>query len=396
METTQIAETPELAQHDTLPEFPRLSGPLGSLVEGITHDIPYEYKAMSVLSYVGLALSGRTELASPYDKLQPRFYTCLVGPKGSGKSAAQKEVNKALEGLGNVSVEQSINSGPALVVALTENHRLLYSPDELNGAFQKAKAGSMFDDFKTLYEDNKISNRVKNKAPIVATGCHFAIIGGCTRDTFGKMWSGIRGSDELQSRFVLAFSEQCMPRRRTGSNNDPVISLAVEELKHVLSNVPTRIELPEQDGAFTEGLMGDGSHINLDYSRVVDMGRRFALIVAACEGKTRIDDETMKLGRAFIDYQIAAYEPLLPPDAKGFVEKYEKRILPFFEKHQPASFRDCRNNIRPENSPGGFGPFKSAWNNLVSTGKLLPAGDANRVGTVKYKLDTESALPPAS
>jgi hypothetical protein len=99
METTQSAETSELAQHDTLPEFPRLSGPLGSLVDGITDDIPYEHKALAALTYVGLALSGHTELAPPHNRLQPRFYACFIGPPGSGKSAAQQEVNRALEGL---------------------------------------------------------------------------------------------------------------------------------------------------------------------------------------------------------------------------------------------------------------------------------------------------------
>lgn len=387
METIQGTETPELAQRDTLPEFPRLPGPLGTLVEGITDDIPYEHKALAALTYVGLALSGNTQLATPHDRLQPRFYSCFIGPPGSGKSAAQQEVNRALAGLWKINVERSINSGPALVMALDENRRLLYFPDEITGAFQKAKnQKTLFDDFKTLYEDNKISNRVKTNVTAVKD-CHFAIVGTCTRDSFGRMWQGTGGAgDGLQSRFVLSFSEHQMPRIKT-SNNDPLIALAVDELKHVLSNVPQQIELPEQRGAFTEGLTGDGAHIKHEYSRVVDMGRRFALIVAACNGKTQIDDETMKLSHAFIDYQIAAYEPLLPPDSTSFVAAFEKRIIEFFRKHQPKSHRDCRNNLRPENSPGGLGPFRSAWSNLLSQKVLVPAGDTNRVGTVQYKLD---------
>lgn len=383
-------ETAELSQHDTLPEFPRLPGSLGELVDGITDDIPYEHKALAALTYMGLALSGNTELAQPYNHLQPRFYSCFVGPPGSGKSTAQQEINRALAGVGKVSVERSSNSGPALVTALDENRRLLYFPDEITGAFQKAKHGKMFDDFKTLYEDNKISNRVKAKATVV-TGCHFAIVGTCTRESFGQMWQRTGGgSDGLQSRFVLSFSESRMPHRRT-LNNDFLVEIAVDNLKQVLSEVPQVIELPEKVGAFTDGLTGDGgSHINPDYARVVDMGRRFVLILAACNGRKQVDDETMRLGRAFIDYQIAAYEPLLPADAYSFVEEFEHRILSFFKKHQPASFRDCRNNIRPENSPGGFGPFKAGFNNLTSTGKLLPAGDANRVGTVRYKLDSNT------
>jgi hypothetical protein len=386
METTQSVEALELAKHDMLPEFPRLTGPLGHLVEGITDDIPYEHKALAALTYVGLALSGNTQLAPPHHHLQPRFYSCFIGPPGSGKSAAQQEVNRALADLWKINVERSINSGPALVTALDENRRLLYFPDEITGAFLKAKHGRMFDDFKTLYEDNKISNRVKANVTAVKD-CHFAIVGTCTRDSFAQMWQGSGGaSDGLQSRFVLSFSERKMPRIKT-RNNDTLMELAVEELKVVLSTVPLRIELPDQEGAFTQGLIADGSHINPEYSRVVDMGRRFALIMAACNGKTQIDDETMKLSHAFIDYQIAAYAPLLPADSKSLVAAFEKRIISFFRKHQPKSHRDCRNNLRPENSPGGLGPFRSAWNNLLSQKVLVPAGDTNRVGTVQYKLD---------
>jgi hypothetical protein len=389
METTPTIDSSnlkELSALDTLPDFPQLNGPVGRLVDAITHDIPYEHKALAVLTYMGVALSGRAELASPYEPSQPRFYSCFIGPPGSGKSAAQKEVNKALAGLGNVAVERSINSGPGLVMALGENRRLLYFPDEITGAFQKAKHGSIFDDFKTLYEDNKISNRVKSKVTVV-TDCHFAIVGTCTRASFGNMWLGTGGgSDGLQSRFVLSFSDTPMPRIRTG-NNDIGVSLAVTELKNVLATVAPTIELPETVGSLTTGISGDGSHIDPQYTRVVDMGRRFALIVAACNGITQIDDETMALAKAFINYQIAAYEPLLPEDSWSRVQAFEQRIIAFFKKHQPRSFRDLRNNIKPDKSPGGFGPFKSAFNNLVSTGKLQPSGDANRVGTVRYKLD---------
>lgn len=390
METVQnvdVSKPQELAPMDVLPDFPQLEGPLRQLVDGITQDIPYEHKALAAVTYMGLALSGRTELASPYERLQPRFYSCFIGPPGSGKSAAQKEVLKALNGLGNVSVERSLNSAPAIVSALDENRRLLYFPDEITAAFNKAKHGKMFDDFKTLYEDNKIANRVKGKVTVV-TDCHFSIVGTCTPNSFGNMWLGTGGgSDGLQSRFVLSFSDKLMPRMKT-ENDDFGVSCAVAELANVLDKLPPSIELPPDVGAFTSGLTGDGLHIDPQYSRVVDMGRRFALVVAACGGKSVIDDETMEQAKAFINYQIAAYAPLLPDDSWSRVQYFEQRIIAFYKRHQPASHRDLRNNIRPEKSPGGFGPFLAAFNNLVKASKLLPAGDSNRVGTVRYKLDT--------
>jgi hypothetical protein len=202
------------------------------------------------------------------------------------------------------------------------------------------------------------------------------------------MWLGTGGgSDGLQSRFVLTLSEQLMPRTKTG-NNELAVGLAVCSLENMLNAVSSTIELPETVGTFTRGLTGDGSHLDAKYTRVIDMGRRFALIVAACNGLTQIDDETMKLAAAFINYQVAAYEPLMPEDSYSWVQAVEQRIIAYFKKHQPATERDCRNNLRPDKSPAGLGTFKSAFNNLVTTEVLLLTGEENRVGKPKFELDS--------
>src|SRR5882724_8497702 len=80
---------------ESLPEFPRLPGPLGKLVDAITPDIPYEHKSLAALTYVGVALSGRVKIKSD-PHLQPRFYACSVGLAGTGKSPADKEVMHAV------------------------------------------------------------------------------------------------------------------------------------------------------------------------------------------------------------------------------------------------------------------------------------------------------------
>jgi hypothetical protein len=102
---------------------------------------------------------------------------------------------------------------------------------------------------------------------------------------------------------------------------------------------------------------------------------------------SQIDEKTMELAKAFIDYQLAAYEPLLPEDAWSKAQMFEQRLRAYFKRHQPASFRDARNNIKPEKSPNGFATFNSAWSSLVKAQVLIPAGDSNRVGTMRYKLD---------
>lgn len=389
METLQNAgdqRPDDPIQQEPLPEFPRLTGPLGKLVEAINPDIPYEHKALSVLTYVGLAFSGRTKLASPYRNLQPRFYTCLVGPPETGKSAAQERVGRALRGLGKVHVEYSLNSGPALVMTLDQHRRLLYLPDEATGALQKAKRGQMLADLLRLYESNEIGRVVVDET-INIPDAHFAMIATATPRVFEDMWQGTSGGGGgLQSRFVLSFSEERMPL--IGKDNDEqVVSEAVNELMDVLSSAPLEISLPEKVGDFTFGLIGEG-WLNPEQfpARVVSAGRRFALILAACERKTQIDEETMKLGAAFIQYQMAAHERLMPPDAWSRVQLFENRIIAYFERHPSTTHRDARNNIKPDKSPGGFEAFNKAFNSLIKAGRLKEV-DKNRVGTPLYKLD---------
>jgi hypothetical protein len=77
----------------------------------------------------------------------------------------------------------------------------------------------------------------------------------------------------------------------------------------------------------------------------------------------------------------------MPADAFSAVQAFENRLITFFKRREPASLRDARNNIKPDKLPTGFGAFSTACNNLIKTGVLVPAGDSNRVGTVRYKLD---------
>jgi hypothetical protein len=380
-------------QESQAPEFPRLTGPLGRLIEAISSDIPYEHKALSALTYMGLALSGRTQFAGDYDNLQSRFYACLVGPPGSGKSAAQNEVKRALQGLGDVHVQSSINSGPALVKTLAEHPRLLYLPDEASGAFEKAKHGRIFSDMLHLLEDNNIEHRVRDEETRVPDA-HFAMILTSTARVFADMWTGTGGaSSGLQSRFVLSFSDARMPLVRT-ANDAFGLQLAVAELGAIVDAVPAEIALPETKGDFTKGLVGDGLHIDADMSRVVDMGRRFCLISAVCNSKTQIDEETMALGAAFINYQISVYEKLMPADAWSWVQRFENRIIKYFEKY-PGTHpqREVLNYIKPRESQGGFGVFKKAFDNLARTRELIST-ERNRSGYELWKLNPDRAPRP--
>ena len=381
------------AVEEELPEFPRLSGPLGRVVDAITPDIPYEHKALAVLTYVGLKLSGRVRFAPPYGHLQPRFYACLIGPFGSGKSAAQQEVSRALSKLGEVHVEFSIDSGPALVEALEEHSHLVYMPDELSDALQKARQGKVLGQLLRLYEGNEAGRRVvsKNGGSTKLTDAHLAIVASATPEGFRDVWQGGRGrASGLQSRFVISFSEKRMPTVKT-PNNEKGLECALCELADVLHYDDTKVISMDPDPPYNSidltyfgfpGALADA----LGFSRVVDMGRRFALIMAACNGLSEINEDIGELASAFIYYQIKAYERLMPDDASNPVQALENRIIRFFQKHERATQREVRNYIKPEYSPGGHEAYNRAFVSLTRAGKLKQDA-SNRVGKEIWKLD---------
>jgi hypothetical protein len=239
-----------------------------------------------------------------------------------------------------------------------------------------------------LLEDNHVEHRVRDEETKVPDA-HFAMILTATPRVFADMWTGTGGaSSGLQSRFVLSFSAERMPLVRK-ANKSLDLELAVENLRTILDDVPPEISLPDTRGDFTKGLVGDGVHVDAEMSRVVDMRRRFCLILAACNYKTQIDIEIMALGRAFIDYQIAFYEHLMPADAWSWVQRFENRIIRYFEKYPGAHpHREVVNYVRPKDSQVGFGVFESAFNNLAKTRELIWT-EKNRPGYELWKLNPD-------
>src|ERR1017187_336001 len=85
-------EDPELEEiEDPYPPFPKLFGPVHYLAELMAPSVAYEYKILHLLNTIGLHLSGKVSF--DVEKwIQPRFYSVMLGPPGSSKTAVDKEV----------------------------------------------------------------------------------------------------------------------------------------------------------------------------------------------------------------------------------------------------------------------------------------------------------------
>jgi hypothetical protein len=394
---------------EPLPEFPRLVGPLHDIAEAITHDLAYPHKALGLLTYVGVALSGRVKLAGePW--LQPRLYGCTVGPAGFGKTAVDKEIQAALDGLFNLHVIDSVESGQALVETLSKNPRLMLAPDEISDLFIKGKQtansnSSLLTELLKLYEKNKTSRRVITRRKrkddddpsideTIIRDAHLAVFGGATTQNFEQIWQATGGGRTgLQSRFTLSYSEQLMPRLKTATDEE-ALGIAVSSLERIFDRYLASDEKESPAMAYfhlTQDAQDEitGWHIFDDellarHPRILDMAKRHALILAATTGLTDIDGATMQQGLAFADYQIAVKDRLMPPDSSNNVEAFEKRILNFYRKREkPCSKEVCINKIRPEDSPGAFTAFNAAWRALETAEKIVVAAKT-RKGRAAY------------
>lgn len=400
-----LSDDPKIVEHKVVvPDFPRLLGPLGRLADALTPDIPYDYKALAIMTCVGLALAGRIHLSSdPW--LQPRFYALNVGKPNSGKSAACVEVTKALKDACSYWTEFSVDSGPALVEALSQNPRYLLLPDEMADQFEKAKVtgsgrNSLFGEWLRLFENNTTGNRTKKQKKsggvTIVNEAYFAMLGGATVERFPAMWQGT-GSNKsgMRSRFSIAYSEQEQPRLKTPHNAE-ALAAAVKEVESLIASVvpkvdpsfysqvtgdvlPLRTEFPLSLGAqeaIAEWRAGEDSEEY--FQRIVDQAKRVALLNAFFDGKADIDREAIEVGLDFADYEIAIHEKLFEPDAANYVQAFENRIIRFFVANPKATSSQVTQAVRPEKHLGGYDSFNRAWTSLWKAKRLAVVGKTRK------------------
>jgi Protein of unknown function (DUF3987) len=265
---------------------------------------------------VGLLLSGKTFLASDV-YLQPRFYTCLIGPPWCGKSAALNDVERFLKA--DFTTVTSIDSGPALVEtfhALGEGifgevpRKLLLSPDELRDVFEKAKAtsnsrNSLLKEYITLYQENETESRTVGRGVQECRNAYLAMIGGAQPEVYEEMWTATgSGASGLQSRFVLAAADKRVPATQGQWDAREATQIA----KHIYAQVsaaPTEIRTSPDAVAMFDKWWGATPRDRSSEARIPDMVKRFLIVLAVTNSVDLIDPWLMQVGIAFGDHQIA-------------------------------------------------------------------------------------------
>jgi hypothetical protein len=405
---TNTEDVPEQVQEvkDDLPAFPRLSGLLTELCDAVCPDIPYEYKIATAITHWGLMRSDKDMLEGD-PTTQPRFYTCLIGKPQQGKSAAMNEIRKYMAMLGcQYSSMSSVDSGPALVdefqeqlekktgegLAMSNVAKVLLDTDEMSDLFEKSKVtatsrNSLFTELLKLYEGNITGNRSRKAGKTQLNNAYLAIVAGATPQGYERMWTGTGGgSTGLQSRFILiSSSAPKMGVTRAPSNDRVIAEKILPALNKIATGGNVRVSLSAEARTMLEAWWGGREHDNPSDTRVDDMVKRLLIILGVTTGRHVIDRELMTQAIAFGDYVIAAREVFNAPDSFTWIQAEEDAIRKVGHRHTlPMTQNEFRRLVQPNRRPGGLGPFRQAWGNLLAVEELKPAGKTEK-GSIQYK-----------
>lgn len=407
-----VVDSTRTIEEEPLPQFPQFTGSLGELSAALYPDLPHCHKFMTALTLLGASLSGKVYLSdAPY--LDPRFYTVLIDVGGAGKGGAWSQVRDALVPmLGDLCIKASVESGPALVQHLAQKPRTCLFSDELSGLFEKAKVtgtskNTLFTELLTLYEGHETENDAKSNLALAAelrdeickgssirvTNAHLSMLGLVQPLLYQTMWGGTKGgSSGLQSRFVLASSGQLtVPEPQTPSDSEKV-SLAIARIKGQIERYTSTEESPFEEsnaGCRTIYRPPEIGQRQRDWwvdhmamlgasSRLPALMSRFALLLAITNDCEEITPDIFEQVLAFGEYQIQLCARFNPSDSVSYVHAFEDLIIRMFQKHGDGglTFRQVRQYVNPEQKKllGGYGPFWTAWNNLLRVERLIVIG----------------------
>lgn len=398
-------EDEEVTALDTaLPDFPEFTGSLAVLCDSLSPDIPRAFKFVAGLSHIGLIRSGLDTLAAE-PHVQPRFYAALIAQPGRGKTAAINEVTKVMKAVSNqYQVWPSIDSGPALVDAFNDQikesiiradgsdniaggpiAKIMLSPDELKGVFEKAKitAGSrnsMLDELLKLYEGNSTGNRVRGaKINIRIEGAHLGLLGGATESGYTSMWTGTGGAaDGLQSRFIpIGIADRKMPpmqRPPDLGKLTEITQVLIEQMKQP----GTRFELSGDALTMYEDWWKQKDQAHASETRIDGIVKRLLIVLARTNDVDMIHADLMEQAIEFGDFVIACRSKYNPLDASTWAQAFENLIIQAHQERGPMTPNKCRKVVRPERRPGGVGPYLQAHKNLTQAGVLRESGRSQR------------------
>jgi hypothetical protein len=304
----------------------------------------------------------------------------------------------------------SVDSGPKLVddfndqiragiiradggsPSLNPMAKILLSPDELRGLWEKAKVtqnsrNSLGDEILKLYEQNQTGSHVRMaKIKLDIKNAHLALIGGATEIGYASMFVGTQSSsDGLQSRIApVAIKGEKMPSRQRPTDPEKFAAAIIRLSAQAKADDQL---FPWNDEAFTlyDQWWNSKNSDNPNVERLDGIVKKLLIILVRTNDLSEITVPIAKVATEIGDYVLYCRDKYCSMDAAGFTQAFENKIAAAYLKHGSLSPHQCKRLVHPERYPGGFGHFIFAFNNLLKANELVEVGRNHK--SKIYKID---------
>jgi hypothetical protein len=335
-------------------------------------EVPPEFFFAAGLTMVGAIASDRLRQALSFG-VEPRLYTILLGESYRvKKSTALKHSTEFFTQI--ASALGLLKSDPALVLAedygkkgvpgripfyvlsgspgsaeglmrCFKRHRsILLALDELKMLVDKASitGSSLLSVVTSLFEGTSWESPIKSEAD--SSGCtdaHLSMVGCCTLDTYGHIWTREALAIGLTNRLFVVTSDArpkvSYPRRR-----DPAILAALQSrIGEQLARLPYEFDItPEAYDAWDAWYQSAPSSEHA--RRLETIGFRLLALIALTTEKTIIDAETVATVTKILDYEYAVRVLTDPIDADTSIAKMEESIRRQLSKRGRMTDRELR------------------------------------------------------
>ena len=347
-------------------------------------EVPVEFNFVAGLTFFGAMCGAKLSITAKLIA-EPRLYAALLGE--SGDSHKSTPITKGTRFFNELSAELShpiipgfvsadgVGSAEGLAKILNTNPNVLLSYDELKALIEKSKvqASVLLPMVTSLFEKTSYENHTKEKS-IIVPNAHLSILGGCTLDTYGSMWTRDALDIGLINRLFIVQADRrvriAWPDEGAGAG---MLEEARKQIKGQIIRVAAGLMLditPDAKAAWEEWYQNLRTSIHT--KRLDAIGLRLMMILAATTDKDVIDRETVERIIRILNYELAVRLTTDPIDADTAVARMEIAIRKQLEVRGALTDRDLKQHTNAHRK--GLWVFEQALKNLIKAREVVVQG----------------------
>jgi hypothetical protein len=321
----------QVPQRRNIPHFPldTITGSLGDLARLLARDteVPEEFVFAAALTAVGSQCAGKLTL-NVHMPVDTRLYTVLLGKSYEvRKSSAEHRAVEAVSPLlSDVHILNGIGSAEGLAKVFTETKHVLVTYDELRAFCDKARVQSsvLLPMVTSLFEATDWDNPTKY-SHVSVRGGHLSILGCCTEDTYGGMWTAEAVGMGFPSRLFVVWADR-KPKVAWPSPVDPERLAEMQfRIKRQLAGLPLQFDIaPDAKELWKSWYhsLPNSEHAN----RLDTLGFRLMPLLALTTDKDRVDLDTVQCVVKLLDYEFAVRRATDPIGVDNKVAELQEKI----------------------------------------------------------------------